>query len=55
MLGKVEDKRKRGWQRTGWLDSIINSMDTSWSKLLEIVKAREVWRAAVYGVAKSWI
>ena len=54
MLGKVEDKRKRGWQRMRWLDSIINSVDTSWSKLLEIVKAREVWHAAVHGVAKSW-
>ena len=55
MLGKVEDKRKRGWQRTRWLDSIINSKDMSWSKLLEIVKAGEVCRAAVYEVAKSWI
>ena len=50
MLGKTEDKRRRGWQR---LDSITDSMDMSLSKLQEMVKDWEVWRTAIHGLAKS--
>ena len=53
MLGKIEGRRRRGQQRTRWLDGIIDSMDMSLSKLGETVKDREVWHPAVHGLAKS--
>ena len=54
MLGKMESRKKREQEKMSWLDNIIDSTDMSLSKLQEIVKDKEAWRAAVHEVTKSW-
>ena len=54
MLGKIESRRRRGWQKIRWLDDTTDSMDMNLSKLQEMVKDREDWHSAIHGVAKSW-
>ena len=54
MLGKIEGRRRRGWQRMRWLEGVMDTMDIGLGGLRELVMDREAWRAAVHGVTKSW-
>ena len=55
MLGKIEGKRRRGWQRIRLLDSVSDSVDMNLSRFQETVKDKEAWHVAIHGVTKSWI
>ena len=54
MMGKIEDKRRKEWQRMRWLNNISNSMDMNLSKLWEVAEDRGAWKTAIHGVTKSW-